>query len=1287
MPLLLVFGLLSLSGPLGACSEGLSEDGGRCALAAECVSDLCYGSTCMASDGDLDGDGLTNALEASLGTHADSSDSDGDGLPDAEEVGGDPSAPIDTDGDYVPGTNQRHDANESALSDADGDCIVDQLDQWDGEQEDDLERLASLSCRSLGVCAEDSATVSALCEEAGLDCDYGDVAGWEGTELSCDGQDNDCDGTIDEGLVYARADGSLAALGSPCQGLGACAGKVGVVECLSDGAVGCSTSARGSDGPSSDWVELPCNALDDDCDGVTDGLAIFHAPSGEALAVGEPCTSPGICQTHEGVVACVTGTMQAVCSTGPGGQADVSLDEVCNGADDDCDGEVDESLFYQPLGGAEPIVVGAPCGVAGTPCEAMTVGCLDGAPTCCQGTSPCVPWVEVVQPESCDGIDSDCDGQLDESLAMDALCAGEHGVCALNSGASGSCEIGPDDSMTLSCDFSEVAGWEADETLCDGLDNDCDGETDEGLSALVGESSIELGEPCQGVGACAGQMGVVICNGLYAVCDAMNGGSAEQCNGVDDDCDGAVDEGIVGDVMDTPEAVCLDQGVCAATASSTTCVAGQLVCGHLVDPLFEALEISCDAVDNDCDGWIDEGTEKLFSGVVTSAKSNHPVDRARWTLVEGEGGPYLFGGLHNRPLDGGDLGGRPLADLWRLDQASGEWVALAPAPAPRADHAVAWSDALEGLVVHGGFSMSVADSDAVEAPASQGMWLWRSQTNTWHTVVQVAEGDDETVLGRVGHSLSVLGDGRLLLHGGRDLGSDAVQTWIGELSETLLGDSLMVECVWSIAPHQAGARHGHTALYDAAEGRTLLVGGATGGMGGLVMSLADASETGWEPIGTLGKTQPSARTDAAIALGNGVLVVVGGHAVGAADGAPVGLDDAWRYDVTTDLWSSFSLPEGVPTLAGAFLLPNQGGTWRLGGGRSDAPVSWRHSWLLDVSTLSWGDGQPWPGLAPRTGATVVVDAMTSRTWVVGGSRMPGAYPLMDAHEWLSAEDQWQPLSADLTPVMGNFDVTRPALEGAAGVWSPVDEVVVLVGGRDVLTGKLSKALWALDPDAAATENPFSKLATYGDVPPGVRDPLFTVDSTSTGWLLGGFVDDELSSDAEPVPNVDDSPPLRVYSLDLTGYTWTLRWAQGLGVDGPVDAVRLLGGAGEGGLSVVAITATGGLSLWHFDSDASAFTQAPILGELSSIIDVASWSYDPQGHAVLATSVSSAGPETWRIDLTSGVLEVLPQVDAWPGKLVGVATGLHPWAGLLYVGGHDPGGYTTSTWSLAAQVCP
>jgi hypothetical protein len=257
----------------GVCTHGVCSQ--SCGTDADCGGDLCIEATCQTQESDLDGDGLANGQEKTIGTDPAKPDSDGDGIDDGTEVGGDPAHPKDTNGDGVP------DALQSNVSDKDGDCIVDALDT--NPKAPDALPSAQGICNQ-GVCAASINQAKVVCDVkaqgssavglsvgcTGCICEAPGVADWQASETFCDNLDNDCDGKTDEDLTWNKFP-----LGSPChadKGVCAISGvgvlqKAGKVECGTDKIATCSTLGDGSDSLAS--KEL-CNGLDDNCDGQTD---------------------------------------------------------------------------------------------------------------------------------------------------------------------------------------------------------------------------------------------------------------------------------------------------------------------------------------------------------------------------------------------------------------------------------------------------------------------------------------------------------------------------------------------------------------------------------------------------------------------------------------------------------------------------------------------------------------------------------------------------------------------------------------------------------------------------------------------------------------------------------------------------------------------------------------------------------------------------------------------------------------------------------------------------------
>lgn len=149
---------------------------------------------------------------------------------------------------------------------------------------------------------------------------------------------------------------------------------------------------------------------------------------------------------------------------------------------------------------------------------------------------------------------------------------------------------------------------------CDGKDNDCDGEVDEGAGARPWWPD----QDGDGFGDDAG-MPVVRCPRippytaeLATDCDdqdnTVNPSVTEVCNGRDDNCNGAIDESDPAAGMGCNTG---GMGICALGAR--TCVDGSLAC---VAPPSRAE--SCNGLDDDCDGTSDEGVSGCLLGIGAS---------------------------------------------------------------------------------------------------------------------------------------------------------------------------------------------------------------------------------------------------------------------------------------------------------------------------------------------------------------------------------------------------------------------------------------------------------------------------------------------------------------------------------------------------------------------------------------------------------------------------------------------------------------------------------------------
>ena len=291
-------------------------------------------------------------------------------------------------------------------------------------------------------------------------------------------------------------------------------------------------------------------------------------------------------------------TATASVTVTPANDSDGDGFTICEGDCNDSDPSLNPDTVWSKL--IDNDGDGFPSGIIYTssctnPGEGYLLGSVDSVLDCDDSDATVYPGAQ----ELCDGIDNNCDGQIDEGFDLDGdgftICNGD-------------------------CNDNDSTIYPGAEDICDGIDNDCDGNVDEDVPFVAyfydgdgdgfGDSTTEQGfcyDPGEGYVPIGGD-----CNDNDPT---IYPGAPELCDGLDNDCDGQIDEGfdLDGDGFTICNGDCNDN-----------------------DPkIYPRAPELCDGLDNNCDGIVPlnetqdsdgDGLIDCFDGCPDDRKKTEPGD-------------------------------------------------------------------------------------------------------------------------------------------------------------------------------------------------------------------------------------------------------------------------------------------------------------------------------------------------------------------------------------------------------------------------------------------------------------------------------------------------------------------------------------------------------------------------------------------------------------------------------------------------------------------------------------
>ncbi len=432
-------------------------------------------------------------------------------------------------------------------------------------------------------------------------------------------------------IYYRDADGD--GYGASSDSAPACSSPPGYV----DNKLDCN-DANASINPAAAEV---CNGIDDNCSGTTDeGVTLTFFRDADSDGYGDPNMTQAACTMTPGYVSNSSDCNDADAAIHPGAA------EVCNSIDDNCDGRTDEGLaqiFYRDLDNDG----------YGNPVDSISA--CASSPGYVSDNTDCNDALNSVHPgatEVCNNIDDNCDNFIDEGVRLTFYYdADNDGYGTIDISIQACIQPAGYINNSTDCNDTIASIHPGAAEICNGIDDNCDNAIDEGvlLTFFFDADADGYGNSTDSIIGCSSAAGYV--NNKADCNDAdvsINPGVAEACNGIDDNCNNSIDEGVLltfyaDNDSDTYGSQLDSVMVCAMPQHY---INNQGDCNDFNAAIHPGAVEICNGIDDNCEGTIDEDcilyAAELNSGSAIKVYPNPAKDKLSVSLYSGKSGTCKF---------------------------------------------------------------------------------------------------------------------------------------------------------------------------------------------------------------------------------------------------------------------------------------------------------------------------------------------------------------------------------------------------------------------------------------------------------------------------------------------------------------------------------------------------------------------------------------------------------------------------------------------------------------------